>query len=201
MDEDGLTWPSGGPYWRTYPVEYIPGFLPTIDELHNVQGYGLRDIGADFGLGHERVRKYFEKYGFERHEEYGTMYRIWSDEENRFVPISAEDYEVILESSKARKKEITKGEKIADIVWTQINALQKFQQERGRPPKIGELAKMLGYSVGKDFNGTVHLAYYWGYSPENDVSYQEALDNLYRVAGLEKRFWRGGRGGVLRSIN
>ena len=121
------------------------------------------------------------------------MYRIWSDEESCFVPVAPEDYEEILRETQKEKDEKKnlerdkeKGRKLADIVWTQINAIQDFAKWRGRTPSVRELGNILDYLSS---NIMQKLAFYWGHDnrrKDNIFSHKEALDNLYRVAGFER---------------
>jgi len=176
---------------KKFPVHYIPGFVDSLDELHNVHGYGITDIGSFFGLNRERIRQYFEMFDIERREERGTTYRVWDDDEERFITTSSMDLEETLIRSRTRRKDIEAGKRISSVVWDHINAIQDFQREHGREPTLIEL----GTSLGSE-NPIQNIAPHWGYSVDNDVSYREAIDNLYRVAGAEERRDQGGGRGV-----
>lgn len=174
---------------ESFPLEYIPGFVESLDELHNVHGYGLTDIGIMFGgLSIERVRQYFEKYDLERHEAHGAMYRVWSDEENRFVTISSNDLGAKLIQLRKERREDQREERNENEKQKHLEAFRDFKEEHKRDPNIRELSESLG--IPPESNGMSCLARFWGYDygdEENDTTHKEAIDNLYRAAGSEER--------------
>ncbi len=162
-------------------VEQIPGFIGSIEILHDTCGYGLTDIGAMFGLSRERIRQYFQKYNLQRNEARRAMYRVWNDERNCFLTVSNEDLEGILIEKSREERLIKRRENHAKRRGSQVHAIQDFAEKNGRVPTVRELGRILGYKGGSSQTSIAHL---WGY---NFISNKEAIDNLYRVAGFEER--------------
>ena len=59
-----------------------------LDDLLNIHGYGLTDIGVFLGLSKERIRQYVKGFGIEI-EVKGPQFRAWDDDENRFVSFAS----------------------------------------------------------------------------------------------------------------
>lgn len=185
----------------SFPNEYIPGFIEFIDDYHNTHGYSLVDVGILFGLSRQRIGQIFDRHGLERHEEDGAMSVTWSDEENRFVSITREDYEMILRGTMEKQRERkleerheSERQRHESERQRHIKAIRDFKEEYGRVPTIREIAENLGYSLSKNNSGIGILARIWGYdhrNKKNNITYSEAMDNLYRTAGMEERHFNG----------
>jgi len=139
-----------------------------------------------FGMTRERVRQHFVVHNLNRREESGALYRVWSDEEDRFVTTSVKNLNSRLIKERRNKKE----ERREEIRQLHVKTLQRLEKERGKTPTISALGEALGY---KRVSATAaSIVHYWGYSDqEGGCSPQEAMDNLYNAAGIEGRLKRG----------
>ena len=162
----------------------IPGFLDSLKRLA-ATGYSLVDIAVMFGLTRQRIDQLFDDHDIPRGN-WGSSFRMWSDEKNYFVAVTHEDLGELLRGKRNLTLEGQKAERRERKKQRHIQAILEFAREHGRPPSITELAKKLGYSR---LAGQAIIARYWGYQNwrPGSVSYQEAWDNLYAAAGFPDR--------------
>ena len=195
--EDGRILKLLGP--KNFSNAYIPGFLDSIEFLHFNHGYSFTDIGVDFGLTGQTIKKYFDRHDLKTREEKGAMYRNWDGEENRYVAILGEKFGAVLRKKRRKRREEELGKKYEIERERHVKAMQDFQEEHGEFPNVGELSEILGYAPHR-FGGNTSIDRYWGhysYDGEEDVTSIEAIDRLYRAAGASERL---GKGRKMRSL-
>ena len=159
------------------PVDQIPGFIKSLDRLHNFYGDSLTDIGTYFGLGHERIRQYFEKYELERRDdEHGSSLRTWSWQKKRFVTISGQDYQNRVREERRKRIE----ERCEEKRQSHVRKLQDLAKRSNGRVSVKRFTKALRCGVRA-------ITHYWGQYGENSLSDQQALDVLYREARVKRK--------------
>lgn len=171
-------------------VSEIPGFVSSVRWALQ-DGFSLTDVGVMFGVSRERVRQWCEEFEIERGKHEGSQYRLWSDEENRFVPVSQETmYQLAYEYHHDRvdqEQESRRKERRS----AQVEAMKKLAKRFGRTPTLSELEEEYGESWPS-------IARDWGYDPQDDSegsSYSAAYDRLCDAAHVPRRA-TGGAGHV-----
>lgn len=169
---------SNGAYHRG--LERIPGFKKKLRQFVK-DGWGVTDIGSWFGVEPEAVRLWFRDMRIRNRCPYGSLPRIWSWEQLRYIPIPWEEMYKEIRKAKVEARDLKK-----DLERDhQVLVLQALAYQLKRSPTLKELSKALRVSVA-------YIGKCWGYP---HVSYSEAFWLLYNAAGIEKRprGWSGHR--------
>lgn len=174
-------------------LQDYPPFVESIQHLYDY-GYSFTDIATFIGVSRERVRQWFRDYdGLERQGgEHGSLYRLWDDDLNCFVP--ATDDEIV--AAYVANKEAARRRHRDRIRASHIHALREIHKRTGAIPRVNddEVVDAIGFPA-------TH-ARFWGYP---DVSYVEAHDRLWAAAGWPHRPGRvcelNGRHGGARALS
>ena len=156
-----------------------------LDELLNVHGYSLTDIGVFLGLSRERIRQYVKQFGIEVFVK-GPQFRMWDDDENRFVAMPSKavyDKEVTAKygANAMARKAHAKRRRVA--VWV----LRDIGASIGRVPAHADLADAYDMEAGR-MNGVLGFTTYRG-------SIGDQCRELWAEAGFEYlNYAENGRG-------
>ena len=140
-------WKEEHGYNNNTPLEDIPGFMHSIERLHDA-GYGFIDIGLDYGMTGERIRKLFVKYSLKHNSlSERTMYRDWSDVGNRFIAVPPQEKTHQLFDRFQKYREARKQKELTDAREKDIRVIVRLmERNNGRQPTLLEITKKRGYS-------------------------------------------------------
>lgn len=166
-------------------------FLDVLEEL-SLTGYGSEDISVMFGKTVKRVREWFHKYGLKTNMYKGHINFITFDHNrSRFSPVSKEEIVRRHQDAKRRNREDAKESRYEAEQQRHRKVFREIVEEKGRIPLLSELTERLGYSKGSIRS----IAIPWGYINGGDrgISYDEAINSLYRSEGFRHRLKRAGK--------
>lgn len=168
-------------------VSDIPGFVEAV-RLAVQDGFSLTDVGVMFGVSRERVRQWCKQYDIEQGDHHSSQYRIWSDDESRFVPVSQERmYELAYKYHQDRVNK-EREDRLNEHRSAHVEAMKKLAKRFGRTPTLSELEDEVGESWP-------NIARDWGYDAQDtseEAGYAAAYRRLCDAANVPRREPGGG---------
>ena len=163
----------------------IPGFQESMANLVD-QGWCVTDIGVFLGVSRERARQWLLELGLKAH--HGTAPRIWSDEAERFVPITIDEADKMTQAAHVRATRLRIAARRRAVREEHVLYIQVYHGEHGCTPRLKDMSAFFGLSWPGICN-------YWRVKRKGRLTrtYAECYALMCRVAGVEPRE-RGGSG-------
>jgi hypothetical protein len=180
----------------------VPGFEESIVNLINVQGYCMSDVADMLGLSRQRIEQLIINNDIPITDMWGTQFRVWDDENNRFVSVDPDTFaDVAL--SYYREKHECKYLEILDARYELAAwVCRGLEQTLGRPPAITELCmgimffttSMDRFSLPTTYSQHQKALGYVGgylvYTTMHNGSFTSCMNEVYARAGVERVDYR-----------